>query len=203
MAAWQEAQARRPAAAASPLGFLAAPAAAPLADRPTRFDLCLDVVLEKEGGFVDHPADPGGATNLGITLRTLSAWRGAPVTAEEVRALTREEAKEIYRAHYWNVMRCEDLPRGVDLMVFDFGVNAGPARSVKTLQRALGCNPDGGVGPVTLAAARRAAAAPLIEAMARARLDHYAALPGFASFGRGWTRRVEEVRRQALLMAGS
>ena len=204
VAALQEAQARQ---ARAPAPTPAAPVAvAPRVvepGQPTRFELCLGVVLEKEGGFADNPADPGGATNLGITLRTLSAWRGAAVTAEDVRALTREEAKEIYRAHYWNVMRCDELPRGIDLIVFDFGVNAGPATAVKALQRALGCNPDGGVGPVTLEAARRAEPCGLVEALAKARLDYLAALPAFATFGAGWTRRVEEVRRQALLMASA
>ncbi|MCB4821734.1 glycoside hydrolase family 108 protein [Roseicella aerolata] len=181
----------------------AAPAAPALPGQPTRFDLCLEVVLEKEGGFANHPADPGGATMLGITQRSLAAWRGRPVTEAEVRALTREEAKEIYRALYWNVMRCEDLPRGIDLMVFDCGVNAGPATAVRMLQRAVGAAADGAVGPVTLQAVRRAEARPLIEALARARQAHYEALEHFRTFGSGWTRRVEAVRRQALLMAAS
>lgn len=194
----EAAPAAYPLAAAS----VTAPGFAALPGRPTRFDLCLEVVLEKEGGFVDHPADPGGATMMGITERTLAAWRGQPVTAAEVRALPREEAKEIYRALYWNTMRCEDLPRGIDLMVFDFGVNAGPAASVKLLQRAVGTAADGATGPVTLGAVRRAEPRALIEALGAARLAFYRGLAGFPTFGKGWTRRVAEVRRQALLMTG-
>ena len=87
-------------------------------------------------------------------------------------------------------------------MVFDFGVNAGPATSVKLLQRAVGTSPDGAVGPVTLQAVRRAEPRTLIEAFGKARQAHYESLDGFRTFGAGWTRRVEEIRREALLMAG-
>jgi hypothetical protein len=179
------------------------PTAGPVPGMPSRFDLCLQVVLGKEGGFTDDPADPGGATQMGITEHTLAAWRGRPVTAAEVRALTPEEAKEIYRAQYWNVMRCEDLPRGLDLAIFDFGVNAGPGTAVKTLQRAIGTMPDGAVGPFTLRAARAADARALVGAVSQARLEFYRGLAGFARFGKGWTARVEDVRRQALLMVAA
>lgn len=208
VATLQQAQASAPrvpagaldALAAAPFARLAGSKTAPVPGQPSRFDLCLQVVLRQEGGFSNDAADPGGATQMGITEHCLAAWRGRPVTAEEVRDLSAEEAKEIYRAQYWNLMRCEDLPRGIDLMVFDFGVNAGPGTSVKMLQRAVGVKPDGAVGPHTLRATTAAEAAPLVEALAQARLDHYRGLPTFARFGRGWTRRVEDVRRQALLM---
>jgi hypothetical protein len=162
-----------------------------------RFLTCLATVLRHEGGFVNDPQDPGGATNLGITAATLAAWRGAPVTAEEVRALTEEEAREIYRARYWNRLRCDDLPAGLDLQVFDIGVNAGPGVAAKLLQRAVGVAADGAIGPVTLAAARAADARPAIDRMARLREEHYRGLSGFARFGRGWLRRTDEVRRAA------
>jgi hypothetical protein len=211
VATLQQAQAsapRAPAAAldalaAAPFAKLAGGKAGPVPGQPSRFDLCLQVVLRQEGGFSNDAADPGGATQMGITEHSLAAWRGRPVTAEEVRDLSAEEAKEIYRAQYWNLMRCEDLPRGIDLMVFDFGVNAGPGTAVRMLQRAVGVKPDGAVGPYTLRAATSAEAAPLIEALAQARLDYYRGLSAFARFGRGWTRRVEDVRRQALLMVGA
>ncbi|MFC7474207.1 glycoside hydrolase family 108 protein [Dankookia sp. GCM10030260] len=179
------------------------PAAGPQPGQPSRFDLCLPIVLAKEGGFADDPADPGGATQMGITQRTLAAWRGRPVTTQEVRDLTRAEAKEIYRAQYWNLMRCEDLPRGLDLVIFDFGVNAGPGTAVKTLQRAVGTVPDGAVGPFTLQAARAADARALVGAVSQARLEHCRGLTGFARFGAGWTSRIEDIRRQALLMVAA
>jgi Glycosyl hydrolase 108/Predicted Peptidoglycan domain len=188
-----------PAAAAMP-----APARpAPIPGVPSRFDLCLEVVLNKEGGFSDHREDPGGPTMMGITQKTLAAWRGEPVTADDVRALTREEACEIYRANYWNAMKCDELPRGIDLMVFDFGVNAGPATSVKMLQRSVGSKPDGAVGDFTLRAVRATEPRALLEALARARLDFYRKLDTWETFGRGWENRVNEVRRQALLMVAA
>ncbi|WP_458093882.1 glycoside hydrolase family 108 protein [Roseomonas sp. WA12] len=165
-----------------------------------RFDACLDLVLKAEGGFVNHPSDPGGATNLGITLRTLSEFREEEATVEDVRALTRTEAREIYRARYWTPMRCAELPAGVDLMVFDFGVNAGPGRSVKLLQRSLGVAADGSIGPITLAAARASRAPELVGRLAEGRLAYYRGLATFPTFGRGWTRRVDHSRQAALAM---
>jgi len=158
-------------------------------------------VLRHEGGFVDHPRDPGGATNFGITLATLAAHREEPVTAEEVERLTREEAAEIYRARFWTPMRCAELPAGLDLMVFDFGVNAGPGRSVRLLQRAAGVTADGSIGPVTLAAVRAARAEALIAVLAEARMAHYRALPHWDAFGRGWPARTDAARAAALAMA--
>jgi lysozyme family protein len=166
-----------------------------------RFDACLELVLAAEGGFVNHPADPGGATNLGITQRTLSEFREAEVTVEDVRHLTRAEAREIYRARYWTPMRCADLPAGIDLMVFDFGVNAGPGRSVRLLQRHAGVAADGSVGPITLAAVRACRAPELIGRLAEGRLAYYRGLDTFPTFGLGWTRRVDHARQAALSMA--
>src|SRR5579871_5727548 len=93
---------------------------------------CLPVILRSEGGFVDDPQDPGGATNLGITLNTLSAWQGRTATVEEVKGLTPAAVAPIYQAMYWNVARCGQCPAGVDLMVFDEAVNQGPGRAIRT-----------------------------------------------------------------------
>lgn len=166
-----------------------------------RFDACLDHVLAAEGGYVNHPADPGGATNLGITRRTLSEFREAEASEDDVRALTRAEAREIYRARYWTPMRCAELPAGVDLMVFDFGVNAGPGRSLRLLQRSVGVKADGSVGPVTLAAAQACRATDLIDRLAEGRVAYYRGLAAFPTFGRGWVRRVDLARRVALAAA--
>ena len=166
-----------------------------------RFDACLDHVLAAEGGFVNHPADPGGATNLGITRRTLSEFREAEATADDIRVLTRAEAREIYRTRFWTPMRCAELPPGVDLMVFDFGVNAGPGRSLRLLQGGVGVKADGSAGPVTLAAAGACRAPELIDRLSEARLAYYRSLDSFPVFGRGWTRRVAVARQAALAMA--
>jgi len=187
----------------------AAPAA-PTGD--AKFDKCLAVVLESEGGFSDHPRDRGGATNLGITLRTLADWQGLKLdelTAADkdklladLKALTRREAAEIYRANYWLPMRCGDLPAGIDLMVFDFGVNAGPRRSVKLLQRAAGVTDDGSVGPKTLAAVMAADPLAMIAEMADERLAYYRSLDNFDAFGAGWTNRTQQVSALARAMSG-
>ncbi|MBN8901820.1 MAG: hypothetical protein J0H57_12360, partial [Rhodospirillales bacterium] len=116
----------------------ASPGTQPSAPATDAFARCVAVTLSQEGGYVDDPRDPGGATNLGITRATLSAWRGQEVGKDEVRALPREEAVEIYRANYWLPARCGDMPAGIDLMVFDCGVNAGPRTAVRMLQRLLG-----------------------------------------------------------------
>ena len=106
-----------------------------------RFETCLAHVLRHEGGYVDHPSDPGGATNMGITRKTLAHWRNVSPWTDlpklEVQKLTHGEAGLIYRALYWNACRAGDLPDGVDLAVFDFAVNSGPDRAVRTLQARL------------------------------------------------------------------
>jgi lysozyme family protein len=167
----------------------------------SRFEACLSVILAAEGGFVNDPRDPGGATNLGITARTLAAWRHAPVSTDDVRHLGRGEAAAIYRAHYWNTVRGDDLPGGVDLMVFDFGVNAGPARSVRLLQEAIGAFPDGAIGPATLRVVRGVNdIGGLVDRLAAARVSYYRGLSTFGAFGRGWLKRVEQVRVKARAM---
>jgi hypothetical protein len=177
---------------------LAIPAIPP----PDRFDLCVEITLAEEGAYSNHPDDPGGATQMGITQATLAAYRGRPVTVAEVKALTRKEALAIYKANYWTPIRCGDLPPGVDLCVFDFGVNAGPGRSAKMLQAAAFVTADGNVGPVTLKAVNSIPAKTMIARLADRRLTYYRGLGTFTTFGRGWTARVERVTAEALRMAG-
>ncbi|MGJ3231573.1 MAG: glycoside hydrolase family 108 protein [Oceanicaulis sp.] len=162
------------------------------------FDRALEVVLRWEGGFVDHPDDPGGATNLGITLATLSAWRGAEVTAEDVRALTHAEARDIYRDRYWAAASCAAFDPGVAVMVFDAAVNHGPRQAALFLQRAAGVRADGDIGPITRAAVDAADPAALCEEIAARRMAFYGALSTFDTFGLGWSRRLMNVLRHAL-----
>jgi hypothetical protein len=166
------------------------------------FDACVALVLTYEGGFSDNPADPGGATNFGITQRTLEAFLGHPVTVDDVRNLSSSTADAIYRANYWNLMRCGDLPAGVDLMVFDYGVNSGPGLAVKALQGLVGVTQDGAIGPITLAAVANVAPLTLVNDLAQQRLTYLRGLSGFATFGAGWTRRVAEVQAKAQQMVG-
>lgn len=180
-------------------------------DAESRFARCLDETLKHEGGYANHPADPGGATKYGITRRTLAGWRGVvPWSALEVaavKALDRDEAARIYRGLYWQRVAGDDLPAGLDLALFDFGVNSGPDRAIKALQTLLGTAADGLVGPKTLAAIRARAAAEglagLIKALCDQRLGFLERLATWATFGRGWSRRVAEIRAAALAMAGT
>jgi lysozyme family protein len=167
------------------------------------FDLRLPVVLLHEGGFVQHPQDPGGATKFGITRETLARFRGTPVTVEDVRSLTTAEAAAIYRRLYWDPIRGDELPAGVDLAVFDFTVNSGPSRAVRTLQGALGVPQDGIIGPVTLAAAQVADPVALIRHLSRDRLRFLSRLAIWPVFGRGWRRRVLAVEQEAIRLAHS
>lgn len=169
---------------------------------PDRFELCLAEVLRHEGGYVDHPSDPGGATNLGITRETLAAWRKIePWTAlpkSAVQSLTRAEAAKIYRANYWEAVGAGDLPPGLDLAVFDFAVNSGPARAAKTLQFILGVPADGVVGPKTLAAIANHPPATLVTAVCDARETFLRQLPTWPTFSRGWTARIAAIRATSL-----
>ena len=162
-----------------------------------RFRSALTETLRHEGGFVDHPADPGGATNLGITQATLAAWRGRPVSVAEVRGLTRDEAAAIYRARYWNAVDGDRLPAGLDLALFDFAVNSGPSRAIRTLQAALGAKRDGRIGPETRAAIAAADPAIVLRDLCGARRAFLRGLSTFSVFGRGWMRRVDSVERVA------
>jgi lysozyme family protein len=158
----------------------------------------LTAVLKWEGGYVNHPSDPGGATNMGITQKTLEGWRGAPVTAEDVKALIHEEAEAIYEARYWSACRCDAFRWPVALMVFDAAVNHGPGRAARLLQEALGVTADGAIGPVTLGAAQTKDPASLATEIAARRMVFYGSLKTFKTFGLGWSRRLMDVLGAAL-----
>jgi hypothetical protein len=167
------------------------------------FDRCMSVILANEGGFVNSETDPGGATNYGITKRTLEAFLGKPVTIDDVKNLSSSTAIEIYRANYWNLMLCDSLPSGLDLMVFDYGVNSGPGQAIRSLQKLVGVTEDGAMGKVTLPAVAKAVPKNLISELAAARLALLQGLPAFATDGPGWTRRVNDVLQKALAMAAA
>ena len=170
------------------------------------FDIVLPHVLKHEGGFSDHPADPGGATMKGVTLSTYRTYRrNRHLTAEDLKKITDAEINDIYRRRYWDAVKGDALPSGVDYCVFDCAVNSGPGRAAKMLQEVVGTKPDGSIGPITLAAVRAACLSPedtksLITAYADKRLQFWQGLPTFTTFGRGWTRRGNEVRDTALAM---
>ena len=163
------------------------------------FDACLAHVLKYEGGWSDHPKDPGGATNYGITLRTYSAWLGRPASKAELRGIAHTEVSAIYRAEYWNAISGDDLPPGFDLVAFDAAVNSGPSRAAKWLQTAVGANADGKIGPATIAAAGRAGPDAIIRACAT-RMQFLRSLETWHVFGNGWSARVAATEALALQM---
>lgn len=169
------------------------------------FDRCLAEVLKHEGGYVNHPSDPGGRTNLGVTQAVYEAWIGHPVSEAIMRGLTVSHVKTLYKVKYWDAVKGDDLPFGVDLCVFDFAVNAGPNRAARYLQLMVGAVADGRIGPNTLRQLQQYVRAhDLPHAVNRyqdLREAYYRKLRTFATFGRGWLRRVKEVRDAALRMA--
>jgi len=175
-------------------------------DENARFTASLKIVLAHEGGYADNPADPGGATNMGITRKTLARWRAVSpwwnLPKSAVRDLGMDEAGRIYRASFWDRIKADTLPSGLDLALFDYAVNSGPDRAVKSLQRTLGVVADGQVGPLTLRAIAGRNVAALIEAICSQRLSFLTQLTTFAIFGRGWRRRVQDIRAAALGLAG-
>lgn len=175
------------------------------------FETSLGEILRHEGGYVDHPSDPGGATNMGITRKTLARWRRVSpwweLPKSDVKALERTEASKIYKKLYWTPVAGNALPAGLDLALFDYAVNSGPARAVKTLQKTLKVRRDGVPGPITLGAVRAFiqshGIAALINALCARRMGFLRSLSTFTVFGRGWTSRVSSVRKSALALAGA
>mgnify|MGYP003126649028 FL=1 len=162
------------------------------------FDKCLEMLLEHEGGFVNHPRDPGGITNLGVTKLTYERWLGRSVTEQEMRDLTVEQVAPIYKNQYWDKCKCDDLPSGVDWSVFDWAVNSGPGRSAKALQGIVGATQDGGIGPQTLKSVSQYEPKDMVNKMHDKRQGFYEGLKTFDTFGKGWTRRNLETREKAL-----
>ena len=166
----------------------------------SNFDTALQHVLKSEGGYVNNKLDPGGMTNLGVTARTWSDWVGHAPSEKEMRELTPEKVAPLYKRKYWDAIKGDDLPSGVDYCVFDCAVNSGPGRAAKILQETVGVKPDGGIGPITLAAVKSLDPVVLINKYTEKRLAFWQSLPTFDTFGKGWTRRGNEVKDEALKM---
>lgn len=168
------------------------------------YEQALTRLLRDEGGYTDHPSDPGGPTNFGITLTDARRYWKGNATAEDVRAMSQTVARKIYREQYWNALRCDELPPGVDYAVFDYGVNSGVGRAGKVLRRMLKLSDRGSaVSDDVIAAAAKTASGDLVIAICAERMAFLKSLKTFSVFGRGWTTRVNGVRIAALAMAQS
>lgn len=165
------------------------------------FDGSFDLMIKSEGGYVHDPRDGGGETNWGVTRAAWGEYLGRPVRDGEMRALTVDNVKPFYKAHYWDRCRCDSLPAGVDYLVFDFAVNAGPGQAIKLLQRAAGVTADGIIGPGTLGAVNAADPNALLEGFSDRKEAFYRGIverrPDQERFLHGWLSRVARVETDA------
>ena len=169
----------------------------------SRASLYIPRILKHEGGFVNHPRDPGGATNRGVTIGTLKRL-GIDVDGDgdsdltDLRNLRESDAVRVFKLFYADKVQADLLPPGLDYAMTDFAVNSGPSRAVKHLQRILGVEQDGDLGPKTLARVAECSPAALITSLSESRMRFLRGLDTWGDFGRGWTARVDDVRREAL-----
>jgi lysozyme family protein len=165
-------------------------------------------MLSSEGGFSDDERDKGnklpdgrkGSTMLGVTQFNWENYVGHQVTHDQMRKLTPADVEPLYKKKYWDVVRADELPSGIDYLVFDFGVNAGPGRSIKLLQTAVGVPADGGLGPITMKAVLAAEPSELIKKFSAEKEAFYRSLDDFKVYGEGWLNRVAEVELKATSM---
>ena len=160
---------------------------------------CLAQVLKYEGGYVDHPRDPGGPTNKGITQAVYDAWQKSQnLPTQSVRNISDATVAAIYKQQYWDRVRGDDLPAGVDFAVFDFAVNSGVSRAAKTLQAVVGVTQDGQIGPATIEATKTYVA----MAITNKRLAFMQSLSIWSTFGKGWSARIADVKAQIKALCG-
>lgn len=157
------------------------------------FDTCMAQIWVHEGGYVNDPQDPGGETNLGISKRAYPK--------ENIKTMTRARASAIYKRDYWDAVRGDELPSGLDYVAFDGAVNSGVSRGAKWVQHAIGASVDGRIGTAALESARKADVPKAINRACDARLAFMRNLSTWSRFGKGWQSRVDGVRRLALTMA--
>ena len=153
------------------------------------FETAFDLLITHEGGFSNHPDDPGGATMYGITeaVARENGYTGA------MRDLTLDFAKSVYRKKYWDACRCDQMPDQLRYPLFDGAVNSGPGQSTKWLQVALGVKTDGAIGPVTQQAANNCFPAIVRQKMVGNRLRFMTELKNWPSFSKGWSRRIAAI----------
>ena len=167
------------------------------------FPRSLDLVLKSEGGYVNHPNDPGGPTNLGVTLANFRRYVKPGGTISDLKKLTKAQAGTVYRRQYWDRVHGNEMPGGLDYAMFDFAVNSGPSRAIKFIQEIVGAKADGRLGPATMGAIQLSSAGPavLAETLCDKRLAWLKRLRTWPTFGKGWGRRVKAVKAVSLSMA--
>ena len=165
------------------------------------WEQCFAMVLKHEGGYVNHPKDPGGMTNLGVTKRAWEQYVGHEVDEATMRGLTPEKVKPFYKAMYWDKIKGDLLPSGVDYAAYDLAVNSGVGRAAKYLQHIAGVTADGVIGPKSMEAILACDPEETVDSLCDRRLDFLKALPTWDTFGKGWGRRVAEVEAKATEMA--
>ena len=164
------------------------------------FDKCLHMLLEHEGGYVNNKHDKGGMTNLGVTKRVYEDWVDRKVTEQEMRDLTPDDVAPIYKKNYWDRVKGDLLPSGLDWACFDWAVNSGSGRPAKAVQRAVGATPDGVIGKQTVGLIMEKDPEFIIDYVYTVRQAFYEGLDDYKHFGRGWSRRNTETLHQAMKM---
>ncbi len=164
----------------------------------SKFEEAINIVLVQEGGFVNHPSDPGGATNFGVTKSVYEAFVGKKVSVQDIKNLKKDEVYPIYQACYWNKIKGDSLKPGIDLVVLDFAVNAGTSRAITYMQKALGVKADGQLGPQTLLAVNAISAKEFVEKYSTLRESFYRQIKTFPTFGKGWLNRVKHIKDESL-----
>jgi lysozyme family protein len=164
------------------------------------WEQCFALVLKNEGGYVNNPKDPGGPTNLGVTQKVWESYVGHPVSEDDMRDLKPDDVGPLYKQMYWDKIRGDELPLGVDYACFDLSVNSGVGRAAKILQTALGVSVDGVIGQATMDALETCNPREVATAICDHRLAYLQSLPLFGTFGKGWSNRIAEVEKTAFNM---
>ena len=167
------------------------------------FEQSLKMLLHHEGGYVWHPEDPGGETNLGVTRAVYEQWVGRQVMDGEMKRLTVADVAPIYKTNYWDKIKGDDLPSGLDFAAFDWGVNSGTGRPVRVIQKYISAKQDGVIGPKSLALVAENDPANMIQYLYEQRQKFYERLKTFETFGKGWTRRNQETLKSAMEMTNA
>ena len=167
------------------------------------FEKSLEMLLHHEGGFSNHPSDPGGITNFGVTKAVYEKWVGREVSIEEMKDLTHEDVAPIYKKNYWDKLKGDDpmMPSGLDFAAFDWGVNSGTGRPARVIQKYIGATQDGALGPRSLGKIAENDPGNIIQYLYEQRQKFYEGLKTFETFGKGWIRRNQETLKAALEMA--